>query len=280
MIYLVITVALMTAWNFIFRGAQRREADMYLVGSVNYVAAAAACYLVARVVGGEAPSPAVIQLGVWQGIVYVVAFFFQIPSMSAKGIAIVMAFVRLAVVVPVLASIFMWAEMPRALQTVGIILAVISLPMLTLDKGVGDGRYSTRQLLVFGGLFATNGIALVISKCFSVLKTPGQALYYLAILFAVAALGSFVPLAWRRQPFRTIEFTWGTALGLANAGSNLALLVALAHLPGIVVFPVNSCGGIVLAAIIAAVLWREIPGKLGFGGIGVAAAALVCLNLK
>ena len=42
----------------------------------------------------------------------------------------------------------------------------------------------------------------------------------------------------------------------------------------------NSCGGIVLATLIAAVLWREIPGRLGFAGIGVAAAALVCLNLN
>ena len=60
MVYLLITVATMTAWNFIFRGAQRREADMYIVGSINYVAAAVACYLVARAVGGEAPSAATV----------------------------------------------------------------------------------------------------------------------------------------------------------------------------------------------------------------------------
>jgi drug/metabolite transporter (DMT)-like permease len=280
MIYLLITVATMTAWNFIFRGAQRREADMYVVGSVNYVCAAVACFAVARAVGGASPSAQTVQLAVWQGVIYVVSFFFLIPSMSAKGIAIVMAFTRLAVVVPVLASIILWAEIPHALQTIGIIGAVASLPMLSLDRGVGDGRFSSRQLWVFAGLFATNGIALILSKCFARLGVPGETLYYLAILFAVAAVGSLVPLIWQRRPVGLPELTWGAALGLANAACNLALLVALDRLPGIVVFPVNSCGGIVLAAIIAAVLWREIPGRLGFAGIGAAAAALVCLNIK
>jgi drug/metabolite transporter (DMT)-like permease len=279
MTYLILTVALMTGWNFVFRGAQKQRADMVAVCSVNYAAATVACALVAMVSGMPAPSLMTWVIGGLMGIIYVASYLLLVPSMNCKGISVVTAFVRLSVIVPVMASVLIWGEKPGWLQALGVLGAIVSLPMLTLDKGVDDGKFTRRELAIFVGLFLGNGLGLLTAKWFSKQDTPGETLYFLAILFGASTVGSFVPWLKARPQMRRLEWGWGMGLGLSNAGANLVLLSALAFLPGYVVFPVNACGGIVLTAIIAAVLWREIPGRMAYAGMVVAAAALVCINM-
>ena len=102
----------------------------------------------------------------------------------------------------------------------------------------------------------------------------------MGVLFGVAALGSllsFLSPAWRRD----LSGAWnGLKLGAVNAASILAQLVALAQVSGVVAFPVQAAGGLVLNTLFAAAVWRERFARKTLVGMGVAAAGLAMVNLK
>jgi len=77
-----------------------------------------------------------------------------------------------------------------------------------------------------------------------------------------------------------LELGAGLALGTVNLVGNFFLLLALAHLPGIIVFPVASSMNIVLTTLVAAWAWGERIGRWGVAGMATAVLAVVFLNRR
>ena len=75
------------------------------------------------------------------------------------------------------------------------------------------------------------------------------------------------------------EFSAGAAVGIPNYFSSSFLLKSLSGLPAFVVYPAFSAGTLVLVTVIAIIMFREIPGKKTWIGIGLIAAALILLNI-
>ena len=96
----------------------------------------------------------------------------------------------------------------------------------------------------------------------------------------MTAAGSLVLLAVRRVRPTGRELSAGVILGVANAVQVFVLLRALDRLPGFLVFAVTGAGGVIGTALMAALVLRERPRGLRGLGVGVAAAALVLLQVN
>ena len=89
-------------------------------------------------------------------------------------------------------------------------------------------------------------------------------------------------LAWARnlRPWHgALEIKWGLLLGASNAIINILILATLDVLLASVMFPILAAVGLALTTTFAAVVWREIPGRLGWAGIGLAVLAVVLANM-
>jgi drug/metabolite transporter (DMT)-like permease len=69
-------------------------------------------------------------------------------------------------------------------------------------------------------------------------------------------------------------------MGFFNVTSILALLIALERVPGVVVFPVQASGGLLLNTLFAAVFWHERFVRRTLVGMGIAGVGLALVNLK
>ena len=101
------------------RAAQRRGVDAVAAGVVNY-AFAAGFYWVAVCATGIGYAPEALRIGIPAGVFYVSTYLLLLPAMTIRGVAIAMGFVRLSVVIPLIAAVVVWHEAPGPLKQVGI----------------------------------------------------------------------------------------------------------------------------------------------------------------
>jgi drug/metabolite transporter (DMT)-like permease len=106
-----------------------------------------------------------------------------------------------------------------------------------------------------------------------------ETLPFQAVLFVSAfAVTSIIYFA-RRERVDRSALNLGALLGAANLGNYLFLVLALAVLPGIAVYPAIAAGEVGLSAAAGVIFWREKLGVRSWVGIGLTVAALLLIQL-
>ncbi len=197
--------------------------------------------------------------------------------------------VKIAVVLPFLASWFIWQEIPSRFQMVGLVLAsaaffLIARPVAPADRPGAPphnhGRLRTVGLL--GLLFLSGGLADIAMKTFGeVYASTNSRSLFLLFAFSVAffvGVGLVVGkgMRTRQWPERPV-YGWGLVLGLVNYGSAAFILGAIDELPGPFVFPVNNIAIVGGAAALGVGVWGERLSKTNLTGLALAVAALALL---
>ena len=86
----------------------------------------------------------------------------------------------------------------------------------------------------------------------------------------------FVSPEWRRDLSGTKN---GIRLGLVNVASIVTYLIALEQVPGIIAFPIQAAGGMVLNTLWAAWVWEERFAGRTILGMVIAVLGLVLVNV-
>jgi multidrug transporter EmrE-like cation transporter len=286
MIALLFHILFSTGFGLIVKDAQVRGRNLWAVGAVNYIVAAIAAWVSlpqAMPAALEFSTPTAI-IGVFAGVGYVVSYFFLLTVVQRDGISVPMAVVRLSVMIPVLFSIFYWHEEPNRFQIGGIVLASLSLPLLSRNRAPENntphetGFRGTKPLIFI--LFLLTGWCALSPKMFVQISPHDSSELFLLFLFnsaAIIGIGALIVL-------RVVP-TWGdilpgVLLGLCNIFSNHFFLITLSELPGIFVFPIASSAGVVLNTLVAVTVWREQLRRPVVVGIVISVLALVLINLK
>ena len=296
MISLLLATFFSSMFGLVVRHSQRKGANPWAVAAINYLTAA--CFHAARhALGGSGflPSRPTLIVGVLGGLAFASAFFMMSSLMARRGVSIAMAVLRLGVVIPMLAGVLFWGESPATVQAVGAVLALMALPLLTMnpeeetDRGApgrahvdsegSEERDGRRQRLLLIALFFGNGLCMLAVRAFGQVGTSDESSFFLAILFGTAAIEALLVWAGRRRGSSRRDLLPGLVVGLCNALANLALVAALRQLPGVLVFPFYSAVGVVLSALFAGLVWGERIRRLELAGIGVAIASVVLINL-
>ncbi|MHB0858739.1 MAG: hypothetical protein ACYC5M_14375 [Anaerolineae bacterium] len=262
------------------RFAQLRRANLWAVGAINY-ASAALFHIAHRALEGEGfqPSAPTLTLGALTGLIYVGSYFVLFAIMRLRGLSISAAVEQLGVLVPVLASLVLWGERPSTPQAVGSLLALASLPLLTLGPRALGVRLGPRSVVLLAALFLGAGLGSLSIRAYEESGVLGESSLFLAILFGVAALIAGAAWLVNRRGTGWRDLLPGLMLGGCNALANLALVAALHELPGTVVFPFYSAIGLVFIAGFARLVWRERISRLETAGIALAVVAVACINL-
>lgn len=321
MLYLVLAVVCSVSIGMIFKYAGREGMDRVALLTANYAAAVGVAVIILAagvrdVSGGLVLSPSLIALGVGTGALLIFGFFVLSLATDVAGMSLAIGVMRVSVVIPFLASWFIWSEEPSLFQIVGLVLASIAFfliarthrdeprneatPVPVATEGPVEGGpaatspapqpdeptdYSAER--VFGVLalvFLSGGAVDVTMKTFE--ETFGaisSRVLFLLLAFGIAFLIGLAIVLWRGlregawpEP-RTVA--WGVGLGVINYGSLEFILRAIEALPGTFVFPVNNIAIVILAALVGVLVWKEHLTRYNQWGLALAVVALVLLNV-
>ncbi|MBU0607029.1 MAG: hypothetical protein KKI08_04045 [Armatimonadetes bacterium] len=278
MFYLLLIPALYAFQNLAARAIQRAHVNLYAVGGVTYLFSAL-IYAALFVLQPGPLDPLVFRAGLLLGLLYALAYLLFVPTLADRGVSIMAALCQLSALFPMAGAIIIWHEQPSLLRWVGAVLCLVAMPLLGLDRGITDTRLTWRKVLTFAGLVVFNGGVLLGFKWFEQLGRPDQFAGLMLTTFATAALT--MALLWPAY-YGTVSrpvLGWGLVCALCYAGAALAIVQALRHYEGVVVFPFAEATAVAMTVAFAALVWREIPGRAGFVGIAVVTVAAVLINL-
>ena len=219
-----------------------------------------------------------VGLGALSGICYFVAYFMFLYAVRHQGVAATRAVAQLGITIPLLFAVFWWNEYPDAIQTIGILVAIVSLILLDARKDLlQQMRVALRWCLTL--FIFLVGTAQLLAKIFTEMKVSQQTSVYIGVLFISAGIPAVTCLIWQRKMPQLTEWVWGAALGSFNLLQATFLVLALRRLPGIVVFPAGACGSLALTTLVAVLLLGERPTKKLYVGLVASSVAVILLNL-
>ncbi len=298
--FLLLKVVSAVGMGLVLKHADARGVDRLPLIRINYAVAAALAFL--AVVGTGAPTislPTAI-LAVVTGGLFVAGLLVWTQAIRAAGLALSVVAMRTAVVIPLLASFVIWREQPGPVQLAGIGLALLALALILRDvwrrntTATRDVTEASRipghvpnqtRARVLGAafwlalLFLVDGLVMIPAQVFDKKLPAAENLPFQTVIFVSAFFVTTLLycLDGRRVTPDTLRL--GALLGAANLGNYLFLVMALALLPGVVVFPVMAAGEVGLAALAGTLVWRERVGAGGWVGVVLAVTALILVQL-
>ncbi len=268
--------------GLLLRYADARGLPRLPLVRVNYAVAALLAFLAALAAGQTALSRPTALFAAATGVLFVAGLLVWLRAMREAGLALSVTAMRTAIVVPVLAAALFWRERPSLLELAGSGAALAALALVLSDVLRARGACEParpRAALWLGLLFVVDGLVMTAAQVFNHHLPAAEALPFQAVLFVAAfAVTSVIYFARHERVDRT-SLNLGALIGAANLGNYLFLLLALAVLPGVAVYPAIAAGEVGLSALAGVLIWRERVGALSRIGIALAVVALVLVGL-
>ena len=216
-----------------------------------------------------------VVIGLISGVLYLAAFVAFQTNTNKRGVVLSSVFMKLGLLVPIVASVLFFKELPTAVQIIGFCIAIFAILLINLrndGRGKGFGFGLILMLLLSGG-------ADVMAKIFDVFAPQAHSALYLFYNFATAfTLCVLLVIQKKERPgFR--ELLYGALIGIPNFFSAKFLLASLTKLPAVVVYPSFSVGTMLIVTMIGVLVFRERLSKLQWGAMGAIVAALILLNI-
>lgn len=280
MIYLIFSICCSVGVAAIFRYSEGKSIPRFGLLSVNYLIAVFISLPGSNFLSREAHKFESLLFAAVIGVLFVAGYILLMIAIKKLGIAIPVALMRLSAVLPTIGSIMFFSEIPEILQVMGIGLAFLSLPL------AGQEKLDLRQWRKF---FSKGfGWALVLFFSFGItefaLKVQTEVFptviisQFLLVIFSTAFLISMAIAIFQKTRFSTEPILLGILLGILNYFSTYLFIKALQLLPGIMVYPTNSIGIIILSTIIGFIIWKERLSKRNFYFLLLASVALVLIH--
>ena len=271
------------------RVAQFRRYDYFMVAAVNYCLAALIASVWAVFRGPLDFDPPTVVFGAVQGMQYAGTMIGVYLLLVRSGVGITFIFLRLSVVVPTLAAIVFFDERPTGPAIGGLVLMLISIPLLVGPRSAVRGPRSRWYWPLVVLMMVFTGAGLTASKAFNELSTPDRAPDFVMASFLVSVPVAFAIFAMRRRfqaqtpPLRQSLATpgalaTGAAMGFCNVIQLALLVAALELIPGTIAFPIQTSASVLLTTAAGVIVWRERHGPVVWLGVTAALAGMAIVN--
>jgi len=252
----------------------------------NYAVAAVIAFLITVGSGtGHISRPTAV-LAVVIGILFVAGLLLWSKTIETAGLALSVVAMRLGIVVPVLASAVVWHERPGTVQLAGGAVALVALALVISDvirRQSGAVPTSAPRPVAawvwMAGLFLVEGAVNTGAKVFQQVMPQVESMSFQTVVFVTAFFVTTIAYFLGRERVTQQTLVYGAGLGAANLGNYLFLVMALAVLPGVIVYPVIAAAEVALMVLAGVLFWREKVGLRSWLGIGLAVLALVLIQL-
>lgn len=278
MVYLLLAIASSAMIAVIMRISSRTVRGNISMLATNYLTCLllGAWYAGFQLFPGRSPGFSVtVEMGAVSGILYLAGFMLLQYNTGKNGLVLSSVFMKLGLLVPIALSVFLFAETPTAMQCIGFILAVGAIIMINYEKGAS---FSGTKLPLVLMLLAGGG-ADAMAKVFEVYGPAVYADLYLFYTFVSAFLLCLVLILRKKERPDKYALIFGTLVGIPNFFSAKFLLMALNHLPAVIVYPTFSVATILVVTLAGVCLFKERLRKLQWMALTVILAALAMLNI-
>lgn len=280
MIALLLTIFCSTSIALILKDNDTRKGDPLVLLAGNYFIAAAISYIFILCEQKAVLSAETLIFGVLLAVLFVASFFAFAKAVAAAGTALATVSSRLSVIVPLILSVLIFREQPSLYQLAGIILALITIILFYYSL-----RSESSRQLSFIDYFYLLAVLLGIGlndfamKVFQQWRPVEEKPWFIFVIFCAATLYTFLVVYLRGIRFDREVLIRGGILGIPNMFSTFFILLALAQLPAIVVYPAVNIGIILLTTIGAAIIWKEQLNTYGRWALLSGIMAIVFLGL-
>jgi len=274
--WLLLTAGLSFGFGQLFKWSQRRGCNAPTVVSANYIALATVLAGWHLWNGNDFTAPASLIVGGSMGVAFIVAMLVMTAALERAPVAMVLTSFRLAILAPVVVSVWLWGESLSVTQGAGIALALVALAMINSARSpAATGPVGAEALLTGLLVFATQGVGQVCLRWVHYAGLDEQRLTVLMTCAATAGVAgsAFVLLQGYRPQWRDVRM--GVGIGLFNMVCLGTILSALSELDGTLFFPVTGCLIVLLDGLFAHFWWKERLGLLGVFGAGLGAIAML-----
>ena len=280
MIALLLTILCSSSIALILKYNDARNGNPFLLLAGNYLIAALISLGFVLVDKKAIVSIETIIFGTLLAALFVASFFAFAKAVGAAGTALATVSSRLSVIVPLLLSIVIYKEDPTIYQLAGIMLAFITI-LLFYFSLKNDSSKKLRFIDYFYLLAVLIGIGLndFCMKIFQQWRPEVEKSYFIFIIFSAATIYTFFVIFIKRIPLKRIVLIRGGILGVPNMFSTFFILLALAQLPAIVVYPMTNIGIILLTALGVWMIWKETLNLFGKWALVSGIIAIIFLGI-
>ncbi len=216
-----------------------------------------------------------IGLGIVSGIFYLGGFVLFQWNTANNGIVLSSIFMKLGLLVPIILSVLVFHEIPTWAQILGFCIAILAIVVLNLKQKGTKGRFCWQLL----AMLVMCGGSDAMSKVFKAWGPEALADQFLFYTFAFALVLCIALVIYKKERPGIREILFGATIGIPNFFSSKFLLLSLAELPAVVVFPSFSIATMLVATLAGVFFFRERLQKLQWLALSAIIAALLLLNI-
>ncbi len=259
----------------LFKSSQRRGFYAPVVVSANYLMLSGVLSTYLLVTGQFALTPQLLKVGIVTGCVFIFAMSIMTRALQMAAVGAVLTAFRIAVIVPVAASVAIWGESVSAGQVAAVGLALGALFLMTFRPGQSGGGIGLKTLGVILPVFCCQGVSHTCLRWVHYAGLDGQLPQVLCVIGGTAGtLGALWVVLKGHRP-RVGETVMGLGIGLYNMTALLVILTTLSKVPGAVFFPVLGCAVVILDNISAHFYWKEYLSRPAVVGVILAVGAII-----
>lgn len=278
MIYLILAVLSSALINILMRFANSKVNNKIGMLAMNYVMCT---FLSAAFTGFDNLLPKVPELGatigwgVLDGVLYLSGFVLLNVNIRRNGVVLTTIFSKLGLLVPMVLSIFLFGEMPSAMQGMGFVLAIVAMLLINFEKNSDAVKFKAGLIIVL----LAGGACDAMSKVYAYYGAPALGEHFVFYTFVVALILCMSLMLYKKERPGKNEIFYGLLIGIPNFFSARFLLKSVENLPAVIVYPTFSVAGILVVTLAGVLLFREKLSKRQWIGAGIILAALVLLNI-
>jgi uncharacterized membrane protein len=189
--------------------------------------------------------------------------------------------ISLSPVVTVALSVALLHERTAKLGTLGIVLALCSLPLFDYSGSASAGAYGELWFLPALGVLAAWGVQAFFMKLANATMDAESIFFYMTVWGLL-----LIPVALAMTDF-SVPINWGAdgpylaaAIQILNSIGALTLVYAFRYGKAIVVSPLTNAGAPLITAVLSILLLGTAPTATKLVGIALALVAAVCLAIE
>ena len=197
-------------------------------------------------------------------------------NVKRNGAILQSTFARLGVMVPTVISIVFFGERPFILETIGIMMVLVSFCIMNIGKN-NNNEKPVFSLLILGMLLG--GIADSALKVYEQFGNPALEDWFMGLTFLSASLICLVITIKKKGRIGKREIITGVCLGVPNYLSSLLLLKSLSSVSAYIAYPTYSVGAILVVTIVRTIFFREKLSKWSKVSFALIISAILLLNI-
>ncbi len=217
------------------------------------------------------------------GLIFIAVFYVMAITTQRNGLSVVAVSSKMSVVIPVIIGVFIYNENIGKYKVAGILIALISIYMVTVNPNKIKGSSLLFPILVFLGSGFIDASLKFLQTNF---VKPNEVSVFSATVFGAAGLAGLGVFIFQKiqgkLQFQFKNLVGGVALGIGNYFSIFYLIKAISYkgLESSTLFVINNVGILVMTTILGVLLFKERLTSQNKIGIVLAAMGIALVSFS